>query len=528
MSHTLSRRKLIKLLVGLGLGTSHLAQYARSDEPLTPQRLPNLLFFLTDDQAWNTVGSSNQYPFLKTPHIDRLVHEGAQFTNSFVTTSLCSPNRATLLTGCYAHRHGVQLNETTDPKEDLLTFPQVLRRLGYDTAFIGKWHMALSAEPRPGFDYWLSFKGQGEYVDPSLNINGREFRQQGYITDILTEYALRWLNKDREKPFCLILSHKAIHGPFTPAPRHKDAFMDVELAKPPNYDDTFEDKPVWQRQLVQNKQRRRERWASCLNMGVPEELAPTPWNPKDSRILDYFRCLLGVDESLGEVLSTLEGSGILDDTLVVFTSDNGFSLGAHRRRTEKMSMYEESIRVPLVIRYPKLVPSPMTVPQIVTSVDIAPTLLNIVGAQIPASMQGRSILPLLLPDRKANWNHPLFYQYFYDKNTAPCYPTMLGIRTEKWKYIFYPDVSEGINEELYDLTEDPHEHTNLAINQKYSEVLNQLRGELNRFKKETGYTGLAEEPIENFFWNLKLLGEESNFLPRTIKSLYNRFFEQLL
>lgn len=219
MSQTISRRKLLKLLVGLGIGTDLAAGYARRHDSLRQDIRPNILLFLTDDQAWNAVGYANHYPFLKTPHIDTLALEGARFENAFVTTSLCSPNRATLLTGCYAHRHGVRHNETTDPDESLLTFPQVLRDRGYDTAFIGKWHMALSAQPRPGFDYWLGFRRQGEYDAPTLNENGREFKRQGYITDILTEYALRWWMKHTER----------VHSPSRRA--HKEFNLESEITR---------------------------------------------------------------------------------------------------------------------------------------------------------------------------------------------------------------------------------------------------------------------------------------------------------
>ena len=238
--------------------------------------------------------------------------------------------------------------------------------------------------------------------------------------------------------------------------------------------------------------------------------------------MNYFRCLLAVDESLGNILSVLEEAGVLDDTFVVFTSDNGFSLGAHRLRSEKFSMYEESIRIPLLIRYPRLISQAKTIPQMVSSVDIAPTLLEVAGAQIPATMQGRSILPLFQQSGTVDWDKYLFYQYFHDKKTVPCYPTILGVRTEQWKYISYPELRDDIDKELYDLNEDPHEIVNLATNQEYSGKLNELKAELNRLIRETRYTEPEATPIEDFFWNLKLIVEETNFLPRTIQSLYKR------
>ncbi len=183
---------------------------------------PNIVFILTDDQRFDALGFMGRPGFLKTPNLDRIAREGAHVRNAFVTTALCSPSRASFMTGCYAHKHGVVTNEGMDPDPSCPTFAQILQKAGYETAFVGKWHQAPKSDPRPGFDYWLSFKGQGVYEDPVLNENGREFRATGYMSDILTDHAVEFLEKKRDKPFCMVLSHKAVHEPFTPAPRHKD------------------------------------------------------------------------------------------------------------------------------------------------------------------------------------------------------------------------------------------------------------------------------------------------------------------
>jgi N-acetylglucosamine-6-sulfatase len=239
----------MKKALAAGLGAAGMAAMPQSlaaqtsPAPRTDKR-PNIVFFLIDDLAETAVGYAGRFPFLKTPNIDALAAGGAVFANAFVTTSLCSPARASFPTGAYVHHHGVRDNRgATDPQ--LTIFPQMLQQAGYETAFIGKWHMVRKDSPRPGFDYWLSFNGQGVYRDPPLNENGRRFKAEGYITDLLTDYAVRWLQQPRSKPFCMLLWHKAVHAPFAPADRHKDAFPDAEIPKPANAGDDLKDKPKW-------------------------------------------------------------------------------------------------------------------------------------------------------------------------------------------------------------------------------------------------------------------------------------------
>lgn len=477
MSRKVTRRRALQQLAGWGAGA--VLGLGRCE---AQRQRPNILFILTDDQAWNVLGFTGRFPFLRTPHLDRLAREGAHFLNAFVTTSLCSPSRASFLTGCYAHRHGVRANEQRDIHPSIPTFPQVLQKAGYETAFIGKWHMRPVSDPRPGFDEWLSFRGQGEYVNPTLNQNGREFQQEGYMTDLLTDYALRWLRRPRRGPFCLLLWHKAVHGPFTPAPRHQNAFADAELPKPPNFDDTFAGKPRWLRRGAFYGQRR-EQWEQSEGKPIPDALPVGEWNPRNPAHLNYLRTLLAVDESVGQVLAALEEMGQLDNTFILFSSDNGFFLGEHRRGDKRL-MYEESIRIPLLVRYPPLVRSGVRIEEMVLNIDVAPTLLELAGAPIPKTVQGRSFLPLLRGE-KVEWRRSWLYEYFQE-DWLPGVPTMLGVRTERWKYIRYPDLP-GELEELYDLEKDPYELRNLAADPAYAEQLKALRGELERLLKETGY-----------------------------------------
>jgi len=424
----LSRRKFLRWVASVGTGIALVSTLGGCNGTNGGSRneLPNILIVLVDDLAVDVMGESSRFPFFDTPNVDRLIDEGVQFTNAFVSTSLCSPSRASLLTGVYAHRHGVRGNNGAELDPTMPSFPELLQARGYETAFIGKWHMLPRlSDPRPGFDYWLSFKGQGVYIDPALNENGVEFQAQGYMTDLLTDYALRWLRQPREKPFCLIISHKAAHAPFIPAERHKDTFSTAELPKPPNFDDTFEGKPEWLRRLILCGMRRSE-WRACEGEPIPDSIPPSEWNNKHVDFLNYLRTLLAVDEGLGSLLHELANFNKLDDTFFVFTSDNGFFLGEHRLRDKRL-MYYESIRIPLVIRYPELAVPASTIQEMVLNFDLAPTILELAHLSIPDNMQGRSFLPLI-KGQSPKWRTSFLYEYFQEG--------------------FYPAISEFLNLQL--------------------------------------------------------------------------------
>ena len=441
---------------------------------------PNILFVLTDDQRWDAM-SCMGHPFVKTPNMDRIAREGVMFDNAFVTTSLCSPSRASFLTGAYAHAHGVVDNAGKEFDPTFPTFPRILQAAGYETAFIGKWHMAGHANPRPGFDYWLSFVGQGRYGNPDLNENGRDFQAEGYMTDLLTDYAVNWLKRKRNKPFCLILSHKAVHGPFTPAPRHEDAFADASLPEPASFKDTFEGKPEWQRRAAIYGQRKAH-WLASEGKPVPDSLPPAEWDGRNTARLDYYRALLAVDEGLGRVFETLEATGQMDSTFIVFAGDNGYFHGEHRRGDKRL-MYEESLRIPLLMRYPAAIKPRTHVSEMCLNIDLAPTLLDLATVAAPETMQGRSVLPLLKGNR-VKWRDSFLYEYFRE-DWMPGIPLMLGVRTERWKYVCYPDIEDI--EELYDLQKDPHEMHNLAADAGHAPVLEDMRGRLRSLKRKTGY-----------------------------------------
>jgi len=486
----LSRRRFLQASAAATAGAMG-AGLLRGEAP----RRPNILFILTDDQRFDTM-SCLGHPFLKTPHMDRIRNEGALLANAFVTTSLCSPARASFLTGMYAHSHGVIGNRGQEYDPDKTpSFPQLLQQAGYETGFVGKWHQAPHANPRKGFDYWLSFKGQGQYTDPALNENGRDFKATGYITDLLTDYAVGFLNKQRHKPFCLVLSHKAIHGPFTPAPRHENLYEGVVPPKPVSWDDDLAGKPAWQRgphRPAKGKKGAAKKGTAkageAAEERVPDRRAPGPWQPSKS-FMDYYRALAAVDEGIGKILAALARTGQLDDTVIVFAGDNGYFKGEHGRGDKRLA-YEEALRIPFLLRYPRLVKGGATVEQMVLNIDLAPTLLDLAGVPIPPHVQGRSMKPLLEGKSPADWRKSWLYEYWVD--LTPTIPRMVGVRTQTAKLVRYPDAD--CIDEMYDLAKDRHEMHNLANEPACAEMKRTLQAELDRLMKETGYRNDVPRP----------------------------------
>ena len=455
-------------------------------------RRPNVVFILTDDQRWDGM-SCGGHPFLKTPNMDRIAGEGVRFANMFVTTSLCSPCRASYLSGLYAHTHKV-INNFTDYPVNLPSYHRRLRDAGYETAYIGKWHMGeQSDEQRPGFDYWASHKGQGKYFDNTFNINGTRESLKGYYTHRVTELAVDWLRRPRGRPFLLILGHKAQHCPFEPEPKYAHAFDDVKIEKPPTWNDTGEGKPEWVRQRVPT-------WH-----GIDGPLFGA--KTYDNFIRTYLGTLLSVDDSVGEVYEALKAMGELDNTLLLYGSDNGFMIGEHGA-VDKRTMYEESIRVPLLVRYPELIREPRVVNEMVLSEDVAPSILDICGVKPLRNIHGMSWKNLVRG--WAIWGRrSWYYAYNYEKE-FPYTPNVRGVRTRDWKYIHYPngdDQPDKYIAELYNLKDDPLETKNLIVHPEAQEKLRELKAELRRLQEVTGAlpdempvnpeikTGLPEESI---------------------------------
>jgi arylsulfatase A-like enzyme len=424
---------------------------------------PNIVFVLMDDLRWDALGIAG-HPFVKTPNIDRLGREGAYFENHFVTTPLCSPSRGSFLTGQYVHTHGVTDNrDHAELSHKLVTHALHLRKAGYETAFVGKWHMGNDSSPRPGWDKWVSFRGQGQYENPLLNIDGQEQKTQGYMTDLLTKHAVEFVRKDRNKPFLLYLPHKAVHGPFTPAERHKDLYTNDPIRRAPSAQDTLEGKPMLQRTVE----------------GMPP-LKPGAGSG-DDLVRNQLRCLQAVDDGVGEIRRTLEEKKQLDNTLFIFSSDNGYLWGEHCLGDKRPS-YEESIRIPMVARWPGVVKPGTKIPQMTLNIDMAPTFLEAAGVRPPKEMQGQSLVPLLA-GRPVTWRASFLCEYFAEKQ-FPRIPSWQGVRTERWKYTHYTELA-GMDE-LYDLKSDPYEMKNRIADPSAKAALAEMKAELARLVKETG------------------------------------------
>ncbi len=450
---------------------------------------PNLVLVMTDDLCWNMMGFHDRYPFLQTPNFDRLKREGAYCRNAFSPNALCMPARASVMTGMHAYKHGVKTNMGDKGEGDQLgpdtpTFPQLLQQAGYETALVGKRHIDKhESSPKPGFDQWVSFQGQGEFFDPELNINGEMVQESGHISDVLTRYATEWISRDRDKPFCLILAHKLPHGdttygPYTPPERHQGELDDVTIAPPPNYHDDLSDKPEWVRRYVKTEQLTPDRQAMARDMDlvpkdeVPERVPPEPWDSHPGPLVGMLSCVSTLDECLGTLLETLRTEGVLDDTFLMYTSDHGHAFYNHQI-VNKRVMYEEGIRVPMLIRYPRIIQPGTELDEMALTLDIAPTMLELAGAEVPGEIQGRSLVPVLQGD-KSNWREAFVGEYYW-MPFHPHFPTVRMARSKRWKYL-RSEVDDGPDEEeLYDLEDDPHELTNLAVYPGWEEQLKRMR-----------------------------------------------------
>jgi N-acetylglucosamine-6-sulfatase len=452
----------------------------------------NIVFILTDDHRYDAMGFVG-HPFLKTPYMDSLARGGAHLRNAFVTTSLCSPSRASILTGLYMHRHGVVDNNNPVPV-GLKYFPQYLQAAGYQTAFIGKWHMGSDDDkPQPGFNHWVSFKGQGTYWpnQNGLNVDGKPMPQKGYITDELTDYAVKWLEEcSVGTPFMIYLSHKAVHTDllpdeqgrskllvpgyegvqgYNPAPRHAGRYANEPFVEPESMAATprnFADKPMW----VQNRRNSRH--------GV--EIIFGQHTPVATLYRQYMETLLAVDDSIGRVLEVLQRKNLLESTLVVYMGDNGYAWGEHGM-VDKRAAYEESMRVPLLMQCPELIKAGTVISQIVANIDLAPTLLEAAGLEAPSGIDGRSFLPLL-QGRTIPWRDHLLYEYYWEWN-FPQTPTHHALRTTRYKYIRPYGLWDV--DELYDLENDPHEIKNLAQEPQHQARIKEMKAQLFQILKET-------------------------------------------
>jgi len=446
---------------------------------------PNIILVLTDDHRYDAMGFMG-HPFLETPHMDQMAREGIHFSRAVVTTSLCSPSRASILTGMYAHNHGV-INNYNPVDTSLTFFPEYLQASDYHTAFIGKWHMGGEIDdPQRGFDYWLSFKGQGTYwadghgtsrVVPQTsmdgyNINGKRVPQKGYITDELTDYALEWLNTATgDKPFMLYISHKAVHSDFVAADRHIGRYRDTQLKLLENYQD-LEAAPRW-----------------LINQRNSRHGADFGYNLADFDLNTYYQryceTLLSVDENLGRILDWVARSEEAANTIVIYMGDNGFQFGDHGL-IDKRTAYEASIRVPLLIWGYGVEADSMVIEETVANIDIAPTLLDIAGLPVPTEMDGQSFKPLM-DQAPIEWRGELLYEYYWERN-YPYTPTTHALLTDQYKFIRYQGIWDL--DEFYDMQTDPQETRNLIHSATYQELIADYRSRLFDLLAATGGNSL--------------------------------------
>ena len=474
------------MLLACGLMASAAARSTQAAEQ------PNIIVMLCDDIRWNALSCAG-HPHLKTPNIDRLASEGIYFENMFCTTSLCSPSRATILSGLYAHAHGVT-NNFTDYPVDLDSFPRRLQQAGYKTAYIGKWHMGEESDaPRPGFDTFVTHKGQGKYFDTEFNFNGNDRRVvPGYYTTVVTDMSLDWMTqqkKESKKPFMLMIGQKAPHSFYFPEEKYAHTFDDVEVNYP-HSSFRLADKPKWITQRLST-------WHGIY--GPIFDWRKDFPNDKASGVVDFARMvraywgtILSVDDSVGRLLDFLAETGELDNTMFVFLGDNGLLEGEHGM-VDKRTAHEASIRVPMLIRYPKWTKDtgPIRIAQQVLTTDVAPTILDAAAAEPMDNIHGQSIQPLV-SKTPPKWRTEWLYHYNYEKQ-FPYTPNVRAVRGDRFKYIRYPH-GDGSDDrhmaELYDVQADPAESRNLIADPAYADTIREMQA---RLSKALTAVGIAPE-----------------------------------
>lgn len=521
-----SRREFIKIT---GLGTAALTVPILFSSDLKSKR-PNILFIMSDDHAEAAISCYNK-SLISTPNIDRIANEGILFKNSFVTNSICAPSRAAMLTGKYSHKNGLRDNRDEFDGSQM-TFIKQLQKAGYKTYIVGKWHLKTTPT---GFDDWQILIDQGEYYNPTFIENGKEKNYIGYTTDLITDKAIEVLNtRDREKPFCLLVHHKAPHRNWMPDAKHLNAYDDKDLPIPENFYDDYKNRKAaesadmriddmylshdlklqkdfyeketgsggdkkfaevvedsWQKIYGRMTEEQQKAWDAHYNK-INENFKEAKLEGKELSewkyqrfIKDYLSCILSIDENVGRLLDYLDTSKLADDTIVIYTSDQGFYLGEHGWY-DKRFMYEESLSMPLLMRYPKEIKPNQVSEEMVLNLDFAPTFLDFAGVDVPTDMQGESLRAITVGKKPSDWRSSIYYHYYeypHGWHDVKCH---YGIRTERYKLIhFYYDIDTW---ELYDLENDPHEMNNIYENPAYANVITELKTELKKLQVKYGDT----------------------------------------
>ena len=458
------------------------------------QTSPNILFIMSDDHAAHAMSCYGSV-INETPQLDRIAQGGMRFDNCFCTNSICTPSRATILTGTYNHINGAT-TLATPLDNDVLTFSKLLQAHGYQTAFVGKWHLGQGPKHEPkGFDFWRVLPGQGLYHDPEMI--DREGRRvfQGYVTDLITDMSLEWLRtRDKARPFCLLCNHKAPHRHWEPDAKHMQMYRDVKIPEPETFDDDYANRAsaaeAATMRVARDLNRRDLKADPPEGLTVEEEKS---WKYQ-RYIKDYLRVVASVDDNVGRLLDYLEEEGLTEDTVVIYTSDQGFFLGDHGW-FDKRFMYEESLRMPFIVRYPREIKAGTVNDDIMLNVDFAPTFLDFAGIDVPEEFQGRSFRPLLRGQTPSDWRQSMYYRYWMHKAHHNVY-AHYGVRTKRYKLIYYYNDALGqpgaIDEtyapewELFDLEEDPYELNSVYDDPAYADVVGELTEELHRLQRELG------------------------------------------
>ena len=509
--HQLLRLSVAFLVVAIGL-----ASVSRAADR------PNIVFIFTDDHAPHAIGAYNGW--LKdvnpTPNIDKLASQGMLFQNSFCTNSICGPSRAVILTGKHSHLNGFRRNGNKF-NGDQQTFPKLLQKAGYQTAMIGKWH--LSSDPQ-GFDFWKVLPGQGDYYNPFFKTAKGRVQEMGYCTDLVTDMGLEWLKqaKDSDRPFMLMCQHKAPHRCWMPPLRHLTLYDDVDIPEAPTLFDRWKDNASPARFQEMEIDRHLHLVGDCFgpapegfdinkvktdrsgikNLGrmTPEQRKTwdAAYGPKNAALVkaglkgddlirwkynryirNYLRCIKGVDESVGRITAYLEESGLADNTIVIYSSDQGFYLGDHGWY-DKRWMYEESLKMPLIVKWPGVTDDGSVSQALVQNLDYAETFLDIAGATIPGDMQGKSLVPVLKGDVKAADHRDAIYYHYFEYPSVHMVARHYGIRTDRYKLIRFYQFDEW---ELYDLKDDPEELTNVYSDEAYADIAATLKKELDALRE---------------------------------------------
>ncbi|MBW8002243.1 MAG: sulfatase [Planctomycetes bacterium] len=456
---------------------------------------PNIIFIMADDHASHALSCYGS-KINKTPNLDRLANEGMRFDNCFCTNGICAPSRAVILTGKYSHING-HVNNVTTFDGSQQTFPKLMQKGGYQTAMIGKWH--LKSTPT-GFDYYSVLPGQGEYYNPDFIEMGEKKKHKGYVTDIVTDKCMDWIkNRDRSKPFCLMYQHKAPHANWKPGPDHLNMYDDVEIPEPPTFNDDYASRSDAARQCDMTIEH-------CMDYQYPpDDKRMTP--PKgltgqalkkwkyQRYIKDYLRCIASIDDNTGRFLDFLDEQGLSDNTIVIYTSDQGFFLGDHGWY-DKRFMYEHSLRMPLLVRYPKLIKPGSVADAMVLNLDFASTFLDMAGIEIPDDIQGDSLRPILEGRKPVDWRKSIYY-HFYEYPGWHMVKRHYGVRTQRYKLMhFYHDIDAW---ELYDLKKDPDELRNVYDDPSYAKIVLDLKAELKKLQHQYGDSEeLAKEFIAKY------------------------------